>query len=528
MNRQEIMNMKPEKKISNYSFSLKAILGKGSYGTVYFGREMNSQLPVALKVIDHSKAQNYGQLYTSLHKEIEIMKRLKHPNIVQLYDVYSTQNNTYLVQEYCNGPDLKQYLAAKKNLEEDEAIKMIKQIANGLKEIVSNNFIHRDLKPANILINDGQCKIADFGFSRPLPSECVMESLVGTPLYMAPQILTKQQYTSKCDVWSLGLIFYEMLFGTLPWIVTNYMELVYKINNCKLTFPKNTKISKESMSFIQGCLHKDELQRLSWNEVFLHPLIKPQMKISIDPGINEIFSPKFSTHRQNQSNDKSSLPSVRERSCSGKNLQNKMTEYKSEIKIEQKQEPIPASSSQQSTEGEENIKVANYFLPKQQDKLRRTRSQFENIKPNLTEINSKRQIQQPLPSNGNLIRQAFPSKRKNLYEQFSKNNPCKFKQNFEILLQLLDLIASLEKDIKNQDADLEAFLNKEKIAILNGHQNQGIRIKRAQQYLEKLEGRKKQKLETFINLLQKDRESYENNLNQPKQYTIAVPLQLQS
>ncbi|CAD8054262.1 unnamed protein product [Paramecium primaurelia] len=528
MNRQEIMNMKPEKKISNYGFSLKAILGKGSYGTVYFGREMNTQLPVALKVIDHSKTQNYTQLYQSLHKEIEIMKKLKHSNIVELYEVYSTPNNTYLVQEYCNGPDLKQYLSEKKILEEDQAIKMIKQIANGLKEIVSNNFIHRDLKPANILMHDGQCKIGDFGFSRPLPSECVMESLVGTPLYMAPQILTKQQYTSKCDVWSLGLIFYEMLFGTLPWMATNYMELIYRINNCKLTFPKNNKISKESLSFIQGCLHKDEVQRFSWNEVFLHPLIKPQMKIPIDPGFNEIFSPKFSTHRQNQSNDKSALPTLRERSCSGKNPQNKLIEYKSEIKIEQKQEPPPASSSQQSTEGEENTKVGKYYLPKQQDKLRRTRSQFENIKPNQTEINPKRQIQQPLPSNGNLIKQAFPSKKRNLFDLFKKNNFCKLKSNSEVIIQLLDLIASLEKEVKNQDMDLETFLNKERTAITNGHQNQAIRIKIAQQYLNKLEGRKKRKLETFITLLQKDLENEESPFNQPIQNNVAQPIQFQS
>ncbi|CAD8143935.1 unnamed protein product [Paramecium pentaurelia] len=509
MNRQEIINIKPEKKISNYAFNLKAILGKGSFATVYFGREMNTQLPVALKVIDHSKSINYAQLYQSLHQEIEIMKKLKHPNIVQLYEVYSTSNNTYLVQEYCNGPDLKQYLSEKKVLEEEQAIKMIKQIANGLKEIVNNNFIHRDLKPANILIHDGQCKIADFGFSRPLPLECIMESLVGTPLYMAPQILTKQQYTSKCDVWSLGLIFYEMLFGTLPWMATNYMELIYRINNCKLTFPKNNKISKESLSFIQGCLHKDEVQRLSWNSVFLHPLIKPQMKIPIDPGINEIFSPKFSTHRQIQSNDKSTLPTLRERSCSGKNPQNKQS---NEINIEQKQELPPATSSQQSTEGEENTKLGKYYLPKQQEKFRRTRSQFENIKPNQTEINPKRYIQQPLPSNCNIIKQTFPSKKRLHFELFQKNNAQKLKSNSETIIQLLDLITSLEKDVKNQDIDLEAFLNKERIAITNGQQNQALRIKIAQRYVEKLESSKKRKLETYISLLQKDQNYEENNL----------------
>jgi len=86
-------------------------------------------------------------------------------------------------------------------------------------ELTEKGIIHRDLKPANILIDDGIYKISDFGFARSLSSfsEELMESLVGTPLYMAPQILHKVPYSSKCDIFSLGLVFYELLFGRTPW-----------------------------------------------------------------------------------------------------------------------------------------------------------------------------------------------------------------------------------------------------------------------------------------------------------------------
>lgn len=157
----------------------------------------------------------------NLQSEIDIMKKVHHENIVKLYDVYQTSNNMYIVTELCDG-DLCAYLDKNdKKLTEADAKRLIKQIMKGAKYLHSNGIIHRDLKPANILIKNGICKISDFGFAKNMGQATIMKSIVGTPLYMSPQLLKGIKYTSKSDLWSIGLIYYEMLHGRTPWPANN-------------------------------------------------------------------------------------------------------------------------------------------------------------------------------------------------------------------------------------------------------------------------------------------------------------------
>lgn len=121
--------------------------------------------------------------------------------------------------EYCE-QDLAKYLK-KNKCDEKTAIYILKQLVLGFRELVNQGIIHRDLKPANILVNSkGEFKLADFGFAKFVDhyDSKLLYSIVGTPLYMSPQILNKTQYTTKSDIWSLGFIFYEMLTGTYPWM----------------------------------------------------------------------------------------------------------------------------------------------------------------------------------------------------------------------------------------------------------------------------------------------------------------------
>ena len=127
----------------------------------------------------------------------------------------------------------------------------------GLKYLHSKGITHRDLKPANILLKNGVCKISDFGFARSLDEESsIMKSIVGTPLYMSPQLLKRSKYSTKSDLWSIGLIYYEMLHGRTPWPAKNEMELINGIFGKSLNFSKE--ISEKSKDFIRGCLQIDE------------------------------------------------------------------------------------------------------------------------------------------------------------------------------------------------------------------------------------------------------------------------------
>jgi len=128
----------------------------------------------------------------------------------------------YIVTELCQDGDLFRSLQKKKKFPEAEAKAYLKDIMNGAKYLHKNGIIHRDLKPANILLKQGVCKLSDFGFAKSLEQdETIMKSIVGTPLYMSPQILKKTKYTTKSDLWSIGLIYYEMLHGKTPWPAQN-------------------------------------------------------------------------------------------------------------------------------------------------------------------------------------------------------------------------------------------------------------------------------------------------------------------
>lgn len=128
-------------------------------------------------------------------------------------------------------------------------------------ELVSNGFMHRDLKPQNILIKDGILKIADFGQSKKTyEREEINNSLFGTPRYMAPQVLSKDLYSYKCDIWSLGAIMYEMVTGTCPWTdgkTRNYKDIyekIIKFTSDGIPFPSDVKISTTLQGFIRNCL----------------------------------------------------------------------------------------------------------------------------------------------------------------------------------------------------------------------------------------------------------------------------------
>ncbi|CAD8087916.1 unnamed protein product [Paramecium sonneborni] len=294
----QFLQYPPDKKIQNYQFSFKAKLGKGAYGTVYAGRNIVDNKIVALKIVDKKILQTdyASQLIAS---EIEIMKLIEDKNIVRLIDVLQSVNNTYIITEFCNGGDLREYLKKRKTIPENDAINVLKDLLHGIKALLKIGIIHRDIKPANIMIQDTLFKITDFGFAKQVDShiDTMMNSLVGTPLYMSPQILKRQSYTSKCDIWSLGLIFYELIYGITPWHSQNLVELMAKLDTKPLEFPSQPKVSELTIKIIKGCLQINEEKRISWDELF--SLIGMQEQTNL-PEINHQILPVIQKNTQQQ------------------------------------------------------------------------------------------------------------------------------------------------------------------------------------------------------------------------------------
>ena len=248
-------------------------IGKGAFSTIYKGYSKTTKLKVAIKEITLDTLNKHKKLFK---RESEILMKLRHPNIIHLHDtiIDETNENVYLVMDYYSRGDFSKFLR-NRPLKEKYAIKYLKQLSEGLKYLLSNNIIHRDLKPQNILVSDiGDIKITDFGFARYFDNDIMIQTICGSPLYMAPEIMKSQKYDYKSDLWSVGVIFYEMLVGKTPFKSKNIYELIRKIENDKVVVPPKIKLSISCKSLLFNLLKKDPDDRISWEDFFEHPLIK--------------------------------------------------------------------------------------------------------------------------------------------------------------------------------------------------------------------------------------------------------------
>lgn len=163
--------------------------------------------------------------------EIEIMKKLDHPNILKLYEVFQDQKRFYLVTELCTGGELYEEISKKRVFPEDEAAEVIQQILEAIAYCHANHIVHRDLKPENLLIDQQSCvelKVIDFGTSQQFAEDKTIEGLVGTAYYIAPEVLSGS-YNHQCDIWSIGIIMAILLTGKPPFDGADDREVVKKV-----------------------------------------------------------------------------------------------------------------------------------------------------------------------------------------------------------------------------------------------------------------------------------------------------------
>ncbi|CBX90155.1 similar to serine/threonine protein kinase (Pdd7p) [Plenodomus lingam JN3] len=315
-------------------------IGKGSFAEVYRGIHTEKRASVAIKSVNMNKLNK--KLKDNLVSEIAILRSLHHPHIVSLIDCQEAPSRMHIIMEFCELGDLSAFIKKRADLvNHPQTQRMLekypnpavgglnevivrhfaKQMASALEFIRSKNYIHRDLKPQNLLLNPSSMfysqsgtlermplaasanslipatgieslpmlKIADFGFARILPTTSLAETLCGSPLYMAPEILRYEKYDAKADLWSVGTVLFEMMCARPPFRANNHVELLRKIEERRdqIRFPEGIVSSRAMKTLIRALLKKKPTERMSYESFFADPVIRDVIPHLVDEDIRQ-------------------------------------------------------------------------------------------------------------------------------------------------------------------------------------------------------------------------------------------------
>ena len=254
--------------IGKYEFL--GIIGKGSFSCVVLVINRATQQKYACKVVSRDMLVQYN-IFDRFEREVRIMQTMKHPSIVELVEIVYEEDLIYVVMEYCSNGELFTMISTGGKIEEYLVKRMFHQIVEGVAYIHSRNIAHRDLKPENILLDDTlNAKIADFGLCHQVDADNLMRTPCGSPFYAPPEVLQGKPYDGKKgDVWSLGVVLFAMVTGSLPWMEVNQAKLIQRIVAADYWVPGH--VTKMVKDLIRGMLNPDPGQRLSIEEVSKSP-----------------------------------------------------------------------------------------------------------------------------------------------------------------------------------------------------------------------------------------------------------------
>ncbi|KAM3129511.1 hypothetical protein pb186bvf_018415 [Paramecium bursaria] len=280
-----------QKQVQNYILGIISIqfrertLGKGTFGKVKLGYHTVAEEYVAVKILEKCRIESHADL-TRVKREISILRKLQHPNIIQLYEILESDQVLYLVMEYARGGELFDFIVKKTKLQESLAARYLMQLIAGVEYMHQKKVVHRDLKPENLLLDDNRnIKIVDFGLSNTYQNDGQLLTACGSPCYAAPEMLYGKPYSGRTsDLWSCGIILFAMLCGFLPFEHENTKQLYEMIK--KEDFEKPNHLSSSSIDLLSRLLTKDPVKRIGFDGVRQHPFCQRISYIPMTQTIN--------------------------------------------------------------------------------------------------------------------------------------------------------------------------------------------------------------------------------------------------
>ncbi|TKR64855.1 hypothetical protein L596_025332 [Steinernema carpocapsae] len=274
----------------DFEYNRKDMVGHGAFAVVYKGRLISDpNTEVAIKVIDKKNIQKSQSLLKKEIRMLTLLSKERQENVVSLLNCKWDHGHVYLVMEYCNHGDLSDYLIQKKTIPEDAIQHFVVQIARAIEHLNKKNIVHRDLKPHNILLNnpttrvnppatDLVLKLADFGFARTLTDGGMAGTLCGSPMYMAPEVITSMSYCAKADLWSIGTIIYQSLTGKAPFPASTPQQLKLYYEKQRDPRPNIPPSCSENLrDLLMRLLKKDAKLRIEFEDFFTHPFLNSKI-----------------------------------------------------------------------------------------------------------------------------------------------------------------------------------------------------------------------------------------------------------
>ncbi|PIK63054.1 putative serine/threonine-protein kinase H1 [Apostichopus japonicus] len=259
-------------------YDIKALIGKGSYSRVVRVEHISTKQPYAIKMVE--KKQVEGKPKQSWEIELNILKRVRHTNIIQLIEVFHGKDHVYMVMELATGGELFDRIVSKGHFTERDATVVLRMLLDALRYIHNLGITHRDLKPENMLYyhpgSDSKIMITDFGLaSCRTGSDDTMNTVCGTPEYIAPEILLRKKYNQSVDIWATGVVAYILLSGRMPFDDESRTRLYRKIVRAKYSFSGEPwkDVSPAAKDFVNKVLLVNPAERMTSAQCLKHPWI---------------------------------------------------------------------------------------------------------------------------------------------------------------------------------------------------------------------------------------------------------------